>query len=71
MGCGFSQVIGQEAVKRAVTISAAGKHGILMMGGPGCGKTMIARRIPTILPELTYDEKHEITGVYSVAGMHH
>ncbi|MEE0771570.1 MAG: YifB family Mg chelatase-like AAA ATPase [Anaerovoracaceae bacterium] len=65
----FSQVIGQEAVKRAVTISAAGKHGILMMGGPGCGKTMIARRIPTILPELTYDEKLEITGVYSVAGM--
>ena len=65
----YSQVIGQEAVKRAVTIGAAGNHGILMMGGPGCGKTMISRRLPTILPELTYEEKLEITGIYSVAGL--
>ena len=65
----FSQVIGQEAVKRAVAIAAAGNHGILLMGGPGCGKTMISRRIPTILPELTYEEKLEITGIYSVAGL--
>ncbi len=65
----FSQVRGQEAAKRAVTICAAGNHGLLMMGGPGCGKTMIARRIPGILPELTYEEKLEITGIYSVAGL--
>ena len=65
----FSQVIGQEAVKRAVVIGAAGNHGLLLMGGPGCGKTMMAKRIPTILPELTYEEMLEITGVYSVAGL--
>lgn len=65
----FSQVVGQESVKRAVMIGAAGNHGILMIGGPGCGKTMIARRIPTIMPELTYGEKLEITGIYSVAGL--
>lgn len=65
----FSQVIGQESVKRAVVIGAAGNHGLLLMGGPGCGKTMIARRIPTIMPELTYEEMLEITGVYSVSGM--
>ena len=64
----FSQVIGQETAKRAALIGAAGNHGILMMGGPGCGKTMIARRISTILPRLTYEEKLEITGIYSVAG---
>ena len=65
----YSQVIGQESVKRALTIGTAGNHGILMMGGPGCGKTMMAKRIPTILPELTYEEKLEITGIYSVAGL--
>lgn len=65
----FSQVIGQEMVKRAVIIGAAGNHGLLLMGGPGCGKTMIARRIPTIMPELTYEEMLEITGVYSVSGL--
>jgi len=65
----FSQVTGQEAAKRAVVIAAAGNHGILMIGGAGCGKTMIARRIPTILPELDYEEQLEITGIYSVAGL--
>ena len=65
----YSQVIGQESTKRAIMIGAAGNHGILMMGGPGCGKTMMAKRLPTILPELTYDEKLEITGIYSVAGL--
>lgn len=65
----YAQVFGQESVKRAVVIGAAGNHGMLMMGSPGCGKTMIARRLPTILPELTYDEKLEIMAVYSVAGL--
>lgn len=65
----FAQVVGQESVKRAIVIGAAGNHGMLMMGGPGCGKTMMAKRIPGILPELSYEEKMEITGVYSVAGL--
>ncbi|MDO4518278.1 MAG: YifB family Mg chelatase-like AAA ATPase [Bacillota bacterium] len=65
----FSQVIGQESVKRAILIGAAGNHGMLMMGSPGCGKTMLAKRIPGILPELSYEEKLEITGIYSVAGL--
>ena len=65
----FAQVIGQESVKRAILVGAAGNHGILMMGSPGCGKTMMARRIPGILPKLTYEEKIEITGIYSVAGL--
>ena len=65
----FAQVVGQESVKRAILVGAAGNHGILMMGSPGCGKTMMARRIPGILPGLTYEEKVEITGIYSVAGL--
>ena len=65
----FSQVIGQSTARRAAVIGAAGNHGLLLIGGPGCGKTMIARRIPTIMPGLTYGEKLEITGIYSVAGL--
>ncbi len=65
----FSEVSGQEAAKRAVVVGAAGNHGMLMIGGPGCGKTMIARRIPTILPQPDYEEQLEITGIYSVAGL--
>ncbi len=65
----FAQVIGQESVKRALMIAAAGNHGILLMGGPGCGKTMMARRVATILPELSYEEQLELTGIYSVAGL--
>lgn len=68
-GVDFSQVIGQEHVKRALLIAAAGGHGILMMGGPGCGKTMMARRVPSVLPPLTYEEELELTGIYSVAGL--
>ncbi len=65
----FSQVIGQESAKRAIVIGAAGSHGLLFMGGPGCGKTMLAKRIPSVLPDLSYEEKLEITGIYSVAGL--
>ncbi|NLD20120.1 MAG: YifB family Mg chelatase-like AAA ATPase [Clostridiales bacterium] len=65
----FSQVAGQENAKRAIVIGAAGNHGLLLVGGPGCGKTMMAKRIPTVLPNLTYEEKLEITGIYSAAGL--
>lgn len=65
----FSEVIGQEMAKRAMVIGAAGNHGMLMMGSPGCGKTMLAKRLPTILPPMTYEERLEVMGIYSVAGM--
>ena len=68
-GLDYDQVLGQESVKRAMVIGAAGNHGMLMMGSPGCGKTMIARRLPTILPPMSYDEQLEVTGIYSIAGM--
>lgn len=65
----YEQVIGQESVKRAMVIGAAGNHGMLMMGSPGCGKTMMARRLPSILPPMTYEEQLEVTGIYSIAGL--
>lgn len=57
----FSEIKGQTALKRAVEISAAGGHNLLMLGPPGSGKTMIARRIPTILPDLSFEESLEVT----------
>lgn len=65
----FSEIKGQPAMKRAVEIAAAGMHNILLLGSPGSGKTMIARRIPTILPDLTFEESMEVTKIYSISGL--
>ena len=64
----FAEVRGQEAVKRALTIAAAGGHNVLMIGPPGSGKTMLSKRLPTILPPLTLPESLETTRIYSAAG---
>lgn len=65
----FADLRGQEAVKRAVLVAAAGFHNLLMEGPAGAGKSMAARRIPTILPEMTREESLELTRIYSVAGL--
>ena len=65
----FSEVMGQENVKRALEIAAAGGHNVLLVGAPGSGKSMLARRLPSILPDMTRSESLETTEIYSVAGM--
>jgi len=65
----FSEVKGQENVKRALEVAAAGGHNLLMVGPPGSGKSMLARRLPSILPDMSRDETMESTGIWSVRGL--
>ena len=65
----FSEVKGQENVKRALEIAAAGGHNCILIGSPGSGKTMLARRLPSILPDLSFEESLEVSKIHSIAGL--
>ena len=68
-GYDFRDVRGQEQAKRALEIAAAGNHNIVLMGAPGCGKTLLARCLPSVLPPMTAEEALEVTTIYSVTGL--
>ena len=65
----FKDLKGQESLKRALQIAAAGNHNVLMIGSPGSGKTFSAKHLPTILPDMSFDEKVEVTKIYSIMGL--
>ncbi len=65
----FKDVLGQENVKRAMEVAAAGGHNVLLVGPPGSGKSMLSKRLPSILPDMTWEESLEVTRIYSVMGM--